>query len=63
MIAKPTEKKSVYKSFSLHNYRQIPQISRLTEEQIKDIDVVVRVFTKTNIDKTKTFSSSCEPTT
>ena len=44
MIAKPTEKKSVYKSFSLHNYRQIPQISRLTEEQIKDIDVVGHVL-------------------
>ena len=35
MIATPTEKKSVYKSYALHNYRQIPQLSRLTEEQIK----------------------------
>lgn len=39
------EKKTyAYKSFAQHNYRQIPQISQLTEEQIKDIDVVSQVL-------------------
>ncbi len=38
-----------YKSYSLHNYRNIPQISKLTEEQLFAIDVVGRVFPfKTN---------------
>lgn len=38
-----------YKSYALHNYRQIPQIFRLSEEQLFEIDVVARVFPfKTN---------------
>ena len=44
MIATSSEKISVYKSFALHNYRQIPQIGRLTDDQIKDIDVVSHVL-------------------
>ena len=44
MIATSSEKSSVYKSFALHNYRQIPQISRLSEQHIKDIDVVGHVL-------------------
>ncbi len=44
MIASATKKTSVYKSYALHNYRQIPQISRLTEEHIKAIDVVGHVL-------------------
>ena len=38
-----------YKSYSLHNYRSIPQIYKLSEEQQFEIDVVGRVFPfKTN---------------
>ncbi len=38
-----------YKSFSLHNYRKIPQIERLTAEQLEAIEVVGRVLPfKTN---------------
>ncbi len=38
-----------YRAFSAHNYRQIPQIERLTEEQRFAIDVVARVLPfKTN---------------
>lgn len=33
-----------YKSFSQHNFRQIPQIGRLTEEEIEAIDVVSHVL-------------------
>lgn len=44
MIAASTEKDFKYKSFAQHNYRQIPQISRLTKEQIEDIDVVSHVL-------------------
>lgn len=39
-----TENKSAYRSFALHNFKKIPQISRLTEEQIKDIEVVGHVL-------------------
>lgn len=39
-----TEKVFAYRSFAHHNYRQIPQISRLTDEQINDIDVVSHVL-------------------
>ncbi|MBI1342547.1 MAG: lysine 2,3-aminomutase [Terrimonas sp.] len=34
----------VYKSYAQHNFRQIPQIGRLTQEQITDIDVVSHVL-------------------
>lgn len=34
----------IYRSFAQYNYRQIPQIYRLTEEQIRDIDVVSHVL-------------------
>lgn len=44
MIDIPTEKDLKYRSFTQTNYRQIPQISRLTEEQIEDIDVVSHVL-------------------
>lgn len=38
-----------FKSYALHNYRQIPQIYKLSEEQLFEIDVVGRVFPfKTN---------------
>ena len=38
-----------YKSYSLHNYRQIQQIYKLSEEQLFEIEVVGRVFPfKTN---------------
>lgn len=38
-----------YKSYSLHNYKHIPQIYKLSEEQQFEIDVVGRVFPfKTN---------------
>ncbi len=33
-----------YKSYSLHNYRNIPQMQRLPEELLFDIDVVAQVF-------------------
>lgn len=39
-----TEKVFAYRSYAHHNYRQIPQISRLTDEQINDIDVVSHVL-------------------
>lgn len=46
---KTTEVDNHYRSFAAHNFRQIPQISRLTEELIKDIDVVSHVLPfKTN---------------
>ncbi|HLF47392.1 MAG TPA: hypothetical protein VI548_13270 [Chitinophagaceae bacterium] len=44
MIATAIHKTSVYKSFTLHNFRQIPQISKLTDEQIKAIEVVGHVL-------------------
>ncbi len=34
----------VYRSFAAHNFRKIPQISRLTEEQIRDIEIVSHVL-------------------
>ncbi len=38
-----------YKSFSLHNYRKIPQIERLSSDQLEAIEVVGRVLPfKTN---------------
>jgi len=39
-----TEKVSVYRSFAQHNFRQIPQINRLDEELIRDIDIVSHVL-------------------
>lgn len=43
-----SEKKS-YKAYSLHNFRQIPQLQRLSESDIFDIEVVGHVFPfKTN---------------
>jgi KamA family protein len=33
-----------YRSFAQHNFRQIPQISRLTAEQIRDIEIVSHVL-------------------
>lgn len=43
MIA--TEKDTyAYRSYSAHNFRQIPQISKLTEDQLKDIEVVSHVL-------------------
>lgn len=44
MVKSSTINPSVYKSFALHNFRQIPQISKLTDEQIKDIEVVGHVL-------------------
>ncbi|MGB4845085.1 MAG: hypothetical protein WBP16_11525 [Ferruginibacter sp.] len=44
MINTVTENKIKYRSFAQHNYRQIPQISRLTKEQIDDIDVVSHIL-------------------
>ncbi len=34
----------VYRSFAAHNFRKIPQISRLSEEQIRDIEIVSHVL-------------------
>lgn len=49
MLNTITEKVFSYRSFAQHNYRKIPQISRLTEEQIMDIDIVSHVLPfKTN---------------
>lgn len=40
---------TVYKSFALHNFKTIPQIKYLTDEQIKDIEIVGQVLPfKTN---------------
>lgn len=44
MIEVIKEKELKYRSFAQHNYRQIPQISRLTDEQIEAIDVVSHVL-------------------
>lgn len=44
MIAAITEKDLKYRSYAQHNYRQIPQISRLSEEEIEAIDVVSHVL-------------------
>jgi KamA family protein len=35
---------SPYKAYAQHNFRQIPQITRLTGEQIEDIDIVSHVL-------------------
>src|SRR6056297_103815 len=38
-----------YKAYTLHNYEKIPQVSKLSREQKKHIEVVSRVFPfKTN---------------
>lgn len=37
-------KTSKYKAFTLHNYRQIPQIAMLSEEQLFEIEVVAHVL-------------------
>ena len=48
MIANQKEVQ-VYRSFAQHNFRQIPQISHLTDEQVIDVDVVSHVLPfKTN---------------
>src|SRR5690606_26521521 len=48
MIANQKEVQ-VYRSFAQHNFRQIPQIIHLTDEQVMDIDVVSHVLPfKTN---------------
>lgn len=44
MISAVTDNSTKYRSFAQHNYRQIPQISRLTAEQIEAIDVVSHVL-------------------
>ena len=44
MLIETKEKLQTYKSFAQHNYRQIPQITKLTEEQLTDIDVVSHVL-------------------
>lgn len=44
MVTTLSEKSTVYKAYALHNYRQIPQLEKLTEGQIKDIDVVGHVL-------------------
>lgn len=44
MLTTITEKALSYRSFAHHNFRQIPQISRLTEEQISDIEIVSHVL-------------------
>lgn len=44
MFITEKEKTQTYRSFSQHNYRQIPQVSKLTEEQLTDIDVVSHVL-------------------
>jgi len=38
------DKSTAYKAFAQHNYRQIPQLARLSEEQLKDIEVVSHVL-------------------
>ena len=44
MLSTITEKALAYRSFAQHNFRQIPQISQLSEEQINDIDIVSHVL-------------------
>jgi KamA family protein len=39
-----TEKVAAYRSFAHHNYTQIPQISKLSDDQIRDIDIVSHVL-------------------
>lgn len=34
----------VYRSFAVHNFRKIPQVSRLSEDQIRDIEIVSHVL-------------------
>ena len=49
LIQNNKESKQVYLSYSLNNYRQIPQLSILSEEQLEAIDVVGHVLPfKTN---------------
>ena len=44
MLSTITEKALAYRSFAQHNFRQIPQISQLSEGQINDIDIVSHVL-------------------
>lgn len=44
MSSTAVEQFTKYRSFTQHNYRQIPQISRLSDEQIEAIDVVSHVL-------------------
>ena len=37
-------KQQEFKAYTLHNYRQIPQISRLTDEQLFEMEVVAQVL-------------------
>lgn len=49
MIATTERISTQYKSYGLHNFRQIPQLFRLPEQFLKDIEVVGRVLPfKTN---------------
>jgi KamA family protein len=49
MLYDTPKKTLTYRSFAQHNYRQIPQVTRLTTEQLHDIDVVSQVLPfKTN---------------
>lgn len=43
------ELKKIYKSYALHNFKTIPQIHRLSDEEIRDIEIVGQVLPfKTN---------------
>ncbi len=44
MLIATKENTKTYRSFALHNYRQIPQITKLTDEQLTDVDVVSQVL-------------------
>ncbi len=44
MTKTTTDIKPVYKSYTQHNFRQLPQMAHLTPEQIEDIDVVSHVL-------------------
>ncbi len=49
MISEVLDRKSVYRSFAAHNFRQIPQIAVLSDQQIQDIEIVSHVLPfKTN---------------
>jgi L-lysine 2,3-aminomutase len=39
-----TAKSSTYQSYALHNFKGIPQISKLSDEQRKDIEIVSQVL-------------------
>ncbi len=44
MTKTTTDIKPVYKSYTQHNFRQLPQMVHLTPEQIEDIDIVSHVL-------------------